>query len=262
MNKNTAWVCINKNFEYTEIEPNGNNTKIITADEYYDMYDNNIFSSDSISYYMTLRELLVYIGTYVLQYNVNPNTFVNIVNNIVNDTIRNNANISYVICTDVRFKHEFDFIKKKHGIVINVNRNDVNQLDNVAEHDLDYLDEKYDFNINNSGTYDDLFQNVWDMIHNNVIFSNKTYDLDVHENVSNYIRLISSGEYGAMKRWELCLEHGIQNIQYDEGKIYMISPIGGPIIKLYSVLDCSDGMRTIEINNIEYDINTNKYILS
>ena len=81
----------------------------------------------------------------------------NIVNNVINDTVRNNKNISYVICTDVRFKHEFDFIRKNHGILINVLRNDVDQLENIAEHDLDYIDDDFDFTIDNSGTYDDLF---------------------------------------------------------------------------------------------------------
>ena len=33
MNKGTAWICINKDFKYTENKPNINN--IISAEEYY-----------------------------------------------------------------------------------------------------------------------------------------------------------------------------------------------------------------------------------
>lgn len=260
MNKNTAWVCINKNFKYTEIRPIGANDKIVTAEDYYDNY--SAYSSDTnISYYMSLRELLVYVGTYVLQHNINQNIFVNVVNNIINTQIRSHDELDYIICTDVRFMHEYQFIRSKNGIIIDVTRNNVEQLDNVAEHDLDDFNN-YDFVIDNSGTYDDLFEQVWDMIHCNVVFSNVTCELDVHENVNNYIRLIGSIRDGNNGKWQLCVEHGIQNIQYDSGKIYMLSPIGGPIIKLYSQLDCSDSKYNIVVNNIEYDIMTNTYILS
>lgn len=260
MNKNTAWVCVNKDFKYTEIMPTSANDKIVTSEEYYDNY--SVYSLDvSTNYYMSLRELLVYVGTYVLQHNINVNIFVNVVNNVVKTRIRTHNNLKYIICTDVRFMHEYQFIREKNGILIDVTRNSVAQLDNVAEHDLDDF-TNYDFVIDNSGTYDDLFEQVWDMINQNVIFDNITCELDVHENVDNYIRLIDSSEYSNSGKWQLCVEHGIQNINYDEGKIYMISPIGGPIIKLYSKLDCSDENYNITVNNIEYDIMTNTYMLS
>lgn len=260
MNKNTAWICMNRDFKYTEIEPTGNNCKVVTAEEYYDSYFEFTNNRD-ISYYMSLRELLVYVGTYVLQHNINQNIFVNVVNNIIKSETRTNKDLHYVICTDVRFIHEYQYIKKMHGIVIDVTRNSVEQLDNVAEHDLDDF-TNYDFVIDNSGTYDDLFEEVWDMINDNIIFSNITCELDVHENINNYIRLIGPSEYGPSGEWQLCLEYGMQNIQYDNGRIYMLSPIGGPIIKLHSELDCSDDNYDISINNIEYDLVSNDYILS
>ena len=256
MNKNTAWVCINKNFEYTEIEPAGNNVQIITANEYYDIYNSDLFLKESVSYYMSLRELLVYVGTYVLKYNVNPRTFVNVVNNIINDTIRNNKSISYVICTDVRFKHEFDFIRNHHGIVVNVIRDNVNQLENIAEHDLDFIDEEYDFTINNSGTYDDLFMNVWNMIHDNNIFQNITFDLCVNENINNYVRAYDN-------KLMLCNEYAIQNIQYENGDIFMLSLIGGPTIRVNHKLDCiTNDDSEIMITYIDYNTLTNNYMLS
>ena len=36
MNKNTAWICLNKDFKYTEIPPSGADDYIVTAEEYYD----------------------------------------------------------------------------------------------------------------------------------------------------------------------------------------------------------------------------------
>lgn len=251
MNKNTAWVCVNKNFKYTEIMPSGSNDKIVTAEEYYDNYS-DYSTSDEISYYMSLRELLVYVGTYVLQHNINVNIFVNVVNNIIKSRVRTHNELQYIICTDVRFIHEYNYIREKNGIMIDVTRNNIEQLDNVAEHDLDDF-TNYDFIIDNSGTYDELFEQVWDMIHDNVIFSNITCELDVHENVDNYIRKIDDN------KWKLCVEHGFQNIQYEDGKIYMISPIGGPIIKIYNNLDCDT---EIYVNNIEFDLNINGYVLS
>ena len=200
---------------------------------------------------MSLRELLVYVGTYVLQHNINQNIFVNVVNNIINSEIRSNKELNYVICTDVRFAHEYDYIKKMNGIVINVTRESVTQLDNVAEHDLDDF-TNYDFVIDNSGTYDDLFEQVWDMIHDNIVFSNIIVELDVHENVNNYVRKMSDNS------WQLCVEYGMQNIQYDDGRIYMLSPIGGPIIKINSELDCYE---KIYINDIEFDLQTGNFML-
>ena len=260
MNKNTAWVCVNKDFKYTEIMPEGANDKIVTSEEYYDNYSD--YSSDtSTSYYMSLRELLVYVGTYVLQHNINVNIFVNVVNNIVNSRMRTHNDLKYIICTDVRFIHEYDYIREKNGIIIDVTRNNISQLDNVAEHDLDDC-TSYDFVIDNSGTYDELFEQVWDMINMNVVFSNITCELDVHENVNNYIRLVGDNGVDSNGLWELCTEYGIQNIQYEDGKVYMLSPIGGPIIKLNSKLDCSDPSYDIYVNDIRFDFISNNYLLS
>ena len=91
------------------------------------------------------------------------------------------------------------------------------------------------------------------MIHENVVFSNITIELDVHENVNNYVRKMSDNS------WQLCVEYGMQNIQYDGGRIYMLSPIGGPIIKINSELDCSEN---IYIKNIEFDLQTGNFMLS
>lgn len=239
MNKETAWIAINKDFKYTEIRPN--ESHIITADEFYNNYSSYVDSDDK--YYMSLREILIYVGTYVLQQNINKNIFVNVVNNISNNEIKHNHELSYIICTDVRFNHEFEFIRKKHGIMIDVKRNTVSQLDNIAEHDLDYEDG-YDFIIDNSGTYDDLFEQVWNMIFDNPIFENITYNLYNDDNVNNYIRLINKN------RFMVCNEYPVQGIRYNDNEIYMVSLVGGPSIKKNDILETSDYDFVIENINM------------
>ena len=77
-NKANAWICINDKFQYTEIKPNDQN--IVTAEEYY--YNLSSYSeTNNDQYWMSLREILVYVGTYVLQNTVNKQIFVNIVRN-------------------------------------------------------------------------------------------------------------------------------------------------------------------------------------
>ena len=89
--------------------------------------------------------------------------------------------------------HELEFIHNNHGITINIYRDNVKQLDNIAEHDLDDS-EDFDFTIENNGTYDELFKEVWDMVHNNAIFANKTIELDSRDNTNNYLRLVDIKE--------------------------------------------------------------------
>ena len=68
----------------------------------------------------------------------------------IREQLIENSNLNYVIVTDVRFPHEFDWIKKNHGVVITITRNDVAQLDNIAEHSLDGEDENsWDYVIEN-----------------------------------------------------------------------------------------------------------------
>ena len=60
-NKNNAWICINKDFEYTETRPR--DEFIITSKDFYTCKDSYKYSSNR--YYMSLREILVYVGTYI-----------------------------------------------------------------------------------------------------------------------------------------------------------------------------------------------------
>ena len=185
-NKSNAWICMNDKFQYTEIKPQDGN--ILTAEEYY--YDLSEISENSdIKYWMSLREILVYVGTYVLQQSINKQVFVNIVRNKIREEQYKNHNLQYIIVTDHRFVHELEYIHENHGITITINRNSVQQLDNIAEHDLDD-EEDYDYIIDNSGSYDELFKTIWDIVHEDIVFKNLTIDLYTRDNIDNYLRLV------------------------------------------------------------------------
>ena len=218
-NKSTAWICVNKGFEYTEIRPEN----VISCEEYY--YNINEYKQSDIKYWMSLRDILVYIGTYVLQQDLNKNVFINIVSNKIKASILSNHNIQYTIITDVRFVHEFDYIRQNNGLTIKILRNGIKQLDNIAEHDLDEEDS-YDFIIENNEGYDELFKQVWNLVHDNIEFKNEVINLNTRENINNYLRKIDDNIY------KVCSSYGIQQIGHSNGEISMIDLKGGPTIDL------------------------------
>ncbi len=243
-NKSTAWVCINHNFEYTEIRPDN----VVTCEDYF--YNISEYSESETKYWMSLRDVLVYIGTYVLQSEVNKNVFVNIVSNKINNLLLKNHSLSYAIITDVRFTHEIEFIRKNNGITIKIIRDSVVPLSNIAEHDLDDED-RYDYVIYNNDTYDDLFNQVWDIVHSNKEFENDVVDMTTRENINNYLRKIDEDEY------QVCSPYGIQQIGHENGEISMIDLKGGPTI----YIDQEIPGTSIIPYSIVMDENTSKFII-
>jgi len=227
-NKGNSWICINKDFEFTEIKPD--QSKIITAQEYYTIKDTYLHSDDR--FYMSLRELLVYVGTYVLQESISREVFINLVNKKINKKKQNGA-LRYVICTDVRFLHEFDYVKENGGIMINITRDGVSQLDNVAEHDLDDQDD-FDYTIENNSDYESLFYQIWDMVQDNVEFKNITYQLMSHDRSDNYIVLKEVREVNDQTHntYLLKSEYGTSRVCHEDGNIVAIDPSGGPMISV------------------------------
>lgn len=259
-NKGNSFVCVNKDFEYTEETPLGH---IVDAEEFY--YNNDEITHSDEKYYMSLREILVYVGTYLIQQNVNKLTFVNIVNNTIEHIGEQNSNLSYVICTDVRFQHEFDYIKKKHGVMINIVRDDVEQLQNVAEHDFDDTDEtEFDYVIENNSTYEDMFKQIWDIIHRDVIFYNKTEDLDTRDKTHNYLRLVGIDNKNGLINFEVCTEYSLRRISCIKNNIQLIDLQGGPTLQINSLLELKNNDTDYYIQSINSinDFNTTKYILN
>ena len=205
-NKENSWIDIKNGFKFTQVQPYADT--IITADEYYDEVNSNVQNPDKR--YMSLREALVYVGTYVCQMYVNKNTFVNSVENSINNAIQKNSDLKYVICTDVRFCHELDYIKKHHGVNITIKRDGVEQLKNIAEHDLDDNDD-YDFTIYNNSTYDDLLWKLWEVA-NDIIFKNKTVQIGNEIIIREY----DEGIY------QTCIDKKIDNIIHSDSGISQI----------------------------------------
>lgn len=249
MNKSNAWVCINDKFQYTEVKPEDDN--IITADDYYDSISN--YSNSNIKYWMSLREILVYVGTYVLQQDINKQIFVNIVRNKINTISSINHKLKYVIVTDNRFIHELDYIKENSGILMTIVRDSVIQLDNVAEHDLD--DENcYDYIIENNDGYDELFEQVWDIVHNDKEFNNEIIELQTRDETDNYLRLVDCNE--EISVYKLCTPLNIQQTYHNDGEITMIDPCGGPIICVGEIIKGSKSDKNpygLMISNIKFE---------
>lgn len=247
MNKSNAWINLTNKFEYTEIHPNEND--IVTAEDFYMNEYSNVTDKNI---WMNLREILVYIGTYVMQQNVSKSIFVNIVRNKIFEESQKNNELKYIIVTDNRFQHELDYIKENNGISIKIIRNNIKQLNNIAEHKLDD-ENNYDFIITNNEGYDDLFEEVWNLIHDNTIFENKTVNLLTRDNINNYIRLISE------KTYVLCSPVHINRIIHDSnGNISFIDPTGGPSIIVGEKLDILSEDNIIP-KKIELDQNTGKF---
>lgn len=247
-NKENAYICINKDFRYTETKPADGG--IVTSEQYF--YDYDKISGSQDRYYMSLREVLVYVGTYVVQTQINKCAFINSVSNKVNSLYNKNNNLKYVICTDVRFQSEFNFIQNKHGVMIHIERPGLARLDNIAEKALtDEGDNDFDFTIVNGTTYDALFRELWNIVHGNDIFNNETYKLDCRDSSNNYIRKVESNEDEEELTFELCNEHPLSaaNISGDN-KINMVDPQGGPMISKDDELVTIDG-RVYYVDNIE-----------
>lgn len=260
-NKSNSWICINKGFEFTESKPE--QSHIITASDYYYGKDSYLHNSDK--FYMSLRELLVYVGTYVLQDTLGKNVFINLVNKKIQEKNAKRC-LKYVICTDVRFLHEFDYIREHNGVMINIVRDSVTQLSNVAEHDLDDQDD-FDYIIENNGDYKDLFGQVWDIVVSNIEFMNLTVDLDSHDGSDNYLVLKSKGDSDAFKDryvWTLMSEYGTCRTGHDNGEIVFIDPSGGPMIEVGRYLHeiTSNWHHLHKITRIWFDEDTGKPMIS
>ena len=89
-------------------------------------------------------------------------------------------------------------------------------------------EEDYDYIIDNSGSYDELFKTIWDIVHNDIIFRNQTIDLYTRDNIDNYLRLVEENDQRDI--YQLCMPYKIQKLYRNEGRITIIDPVGGPLI--------------------------------
>lgn len=258
-NKSNTWICLNKGFEVTQIKPI--QSSIVTASEYYMNRENYMYSSDPI--YMSIRELLVYVGTYMLQQDLTKDVFINIVSKKIIEKA-NNMSYKYVICTDVRFIREMEFIHEHNGIMINITRDSVSQMNNIAEHELDNIDD-FDFVIDNDGTIEDLFYKAWEIIENDVRFENFIIPLNSHDSSDNYLVLDNIRDIDEKTKeydWILVQEYKTARTIHNNGKIIAIDPSGGPMINVGDWLqNISNTTMWQQVKEIWFDVTTGRPII-
>ena len=166
--------------------------------------------------------------------------------------------MTYVIVTDNRFIQEMEYIHENNGVTISIIRDSVEQLNNVAEHNLDDM-ESFDYIIDNSNGYDELFKEVWDLVNNNICFKNITTNLITREDINNYLRLIDSNMNENEFLWEICTSYSVQKIYKDDELIKIIDLTGGPIITVNEQLETSEF--NLFIKQIKYDDEINKFYI-
>jgi hypothetical protein len=121
----------------------------------------------------TPRTLMQLIGTECGREIIHPNIWVN---SLLSEYITRGESIPYLngtrgfnivdesnwIITDTRFKNEFNAIKEVKNFTINVIRGDFNEEMKQFLHisEIDHLSFEYDIKIDNSGTMEELVENV------------------------------------------------------------------------------------------------------
>lgn len=117
------------------------------------MMKNGTYNNDTSSYVkygsqLKDRELLQIWGTDFRRNITNDNYWVSKMNDLIADE-------PLVAISDMRFKNEFDYVKK-NGFTVNVDgRQRIDRSDHLSETDLDNAD--YDYKIVNDGTREDAF---------------------------------------------------------------------------------------------------------
>lgn len=242
--KANGYINISKDFEYVETKPQHN---IITAEEYYSGGPAS-YQNSSEDYWMSIREVLVYVGTYMLQNDINKNVFINILRNNVKRLIQRYPSYQYVICTDVRFPQEIEFVRGHKGIMINIVRDNVEILLNKAEHSIENSQDEYDIVVENNGTLEELFDQLWDIVHTYSIFKNEVVRLMSHDGSDNFLRLVRGNDSGRLKIYELCTEYGVVRVRHETpDTLFMVDPSGGPALYIGSTVDGIDGYEITKI---------------
>lgn len=208
--------------------------RIITASYYYNHSD----EPDINKSYMSIRELMVYVGTYLISYNFDLNFFTNTVNNFINHNYGKEA----IIISDVRYDAEYEFIDRKKGVKILVKNNRVVPLNNIGEKIEE--EHEFDFEINNNGSFDELLENVYNMLTNHIIYKNIQHCLhnvklrltstidkkDVYEILNPNFDGISYGDYTYIDKEQTVLADKIDQLTINETILKPSRNIDGFII--------------------------------
>jgi hypothetical protein len=105
---------------------------------------------------LSIRQLMQYFGTSVMRTYFGENVW-------INSTLKHSTNKT--IITDLRFINEYNAVKQHHGITIYVNRPNHFFGEHASEKEMELLlnSNAYDYVIDNSGSFEDLFNQIKDI---------------------------------------------------------------------------------------------------
>jgi len=124
---------------------------------------------------ITCRKMLQCIGTDLFRDKFDPETWIKITRNRIQDSLNNKENI---VITDVRFENECEMIQKLGGYIWHIERNsnflDDSTKNHVSEKQFETLGE---ISIKNNGTLQELYLKI-DEILINKSFYTQNYSFD------------------------------------------------------------------------------------
>lgn len=101
---------------------------------------------------LTIRILLQDIGEGYKKYS--PTIWIDVFNETYKKYIKKN---NFIICSDLRFTDEFNFLKKNGFFLIRLLKNNSSNMNHISETQQNQIkDESFDYIIHNNGTLDDL----------------------------------------------------------------------------------------------------------
>lgn len=123
---------------------------------------------------LTLRQLLQYFGTEIMQKYFGKQVW-------VNATLRDRS--EYKIISDLRFIEEYNAIKEHKGIIIYIDRPGYQFGQHASEKEMKELYEhgKYDYIIKNNGSLEELFNKIKDLVNSDFTVDNTFNKLFVDE---------------------------------------------------------------------------------
>lgn len=108
----------------------------------------------------TVRQFLQQLGTNALRNVIHENVHVNALFGTYNAEKMDQRSPSRWIITDTRFPNELQAIKDRNGIIIRIDRPSKMSWMDVHESEITLLNSRFDYEINNNGSIDDLIVKI------------------------------------------------------------------------------------------------------
>lgn len=104
---------------------------------------------------LTYRQALIDLGTQGRKYN--PNHWIE----VFDYRVKNSFDPKLILCTDVRFRNEFDYLKENGYSIFKITRSSVATINHSTETNQDSIGlHEFDYVLNNDGSIIDLENNI------------------------------------------------------------------------------------------------------